>query len=76
MRPGEDIRGAGGIAALLGSSGSGGETHVPLFKRVRRLIGERDVVVHECRHCGMTLDSKADDCNACDSEDVVQYIIE
>ena len=54
----------------------GGDTHVPLLKRVRRLIGERDIVVHECRHCGTTLDSAAEDCDACGSEDVVQYIIE
>jgi ribosomal protein L37E len=40
------------------------------------LIGERDIVLHECRRCGTTLDSEADDCDACGCEDVAQYIIE
>lgn len=53
------------------------ETDVPLFERVRRLIAVHDeAVVHECRHCGTTLESPSDTCDVCGSEDVARYVIE
>lgn len=55
---------------------------VPLIERVRRLLGDRDTVekgayvLHECRRCGTTLDSKTDRCEACGARDVARFLIE
>ena len=50
---------------------------MPLFQRVRRLLDVRDDrVLHECRHCGTTLDAETEACDACGSENVARYVIE
>lgn len=48
---------------------------MPLFGRLRRLIGDGDVV-YECRDCGTSLAPERDDCRNCGSDDVVRYDIE
>jgi rubrerythrin len=42
------------------------------------MLHERDPahVVHECRHCGTTLESATDTCPVCDSSAVARYVIE
>ena len=52
-----------------------------LITRLRRRLEtepERDpseVVVRECRHCGTTLQTGADECPACESEQIATYVI-
>lgn len=51
---------------------------MPLIRRVRRMLREPepDNVVHECRHCGTSLESATDTCPVCDVDDVARYVIE
>lgn len=48
----------------------------PFVKRFRGLFGDRVCVVIECRKCGTTLDSETDSCDACDTDEVVRYVID
>lgn len=45
-----------------------------LLRRVRGLIGDGNLV-YECRRCGTTLESEADDCPQCERSDIVTYDI-
>lgn len=49
---------------------------MPLIRRVRRMLGDPDHVVHECRHCGTTLDAGTDTCPVCGADAVARYVIE
>jgi rubrerythrin len=44
---------------------------VTLLARVRGLIG--DDTIHECRHCGTTLEADLDECPACGRREIVSY---
>lgn len=46
-----------------------------ILARVRRLLGENDVV-YECRQCGTTLGPEPDNCRSCGASDIARYVIE
>lgn len=40
------------------------------------MLGDREYVVLECRHCGTTLESTTETCPVCGSDAVARYVIE
>lgn len=51
------------------------EPQMALLTRMKRFIGS-DEFVHECRHCGTTLDPEAGECPHCETGEVVAYAVE
>lgn len=45
-----------------------------LVRWLLRLPGDEHTV-HECRHCGTTVDRETDPCPACGTTDIVRYHI-
>lgn len=40
---------------------------------IAHLFATDETVIHECRHCGTTLNSTDDSCSVCESADVATY---
>jgi len=46
-----------------------------LRKAARTVLGRQKQVVHECRHCGTTVEQSADTCPCCGRSGVAQFEI-
>ena len=47
-----------------------------LRDRLRSLLGTSTAIVHECRHCGRTVDGTTERCPDCGAASIASYPVE
>ncbi len=64
-----------GFHFQVGSSGylSGRHLRDGMFGRLVAALRDDRAVVHECRHCGTTVEPSTVGCPACESGDIARY---